>query len=108
MSNAKPGQVPKRWVVKLGTGILSDPRGQVDVAQIQQIAAQVIELRKQGHEVLLVSSGAVGCGMSLLGLTKRPTVMAELQACAALGQPQPSVLPRMPEPNARNAAPSPE
>ena len=38
--------------------------------------------------VLLVSSGAVGCGMSLLSLKKRPTVMAELQACAALGQPR--------------------
>ncbi len=88
MSKSKLGPVSKRWVIKLGTGILSDPRGQVDVGQIQQLAAQVIELRKQGHEVLLVSSGAVGCGMSLLGLTKRPTVMAELQACAALGQPR--------------------
>ncbi len=88
MSNTKPGPVPKRWVVKLGTGILSDPKGQVDAAQIEQLAAQVVELRRLGHDVLIVSSGAVGCGMSLLGLTKRPTVMAELQACAALGQPR--------------------
>ena len=88
MSKTKLGPVPKRWVVKLGTGILSQPNGQVDVAQIKQLAAQVVALRKQGHEVLLVSSGAVGCGMSLLGLKKRPTVMAELQACAALGQPR--------------------
>jgi glutamate 5-kinase len=75
-------------VVKLGTGILSDARGQVDLAQIGQLAAQLVELRRRGHEVLVVSSGAVGCGMSLLGLTKRPTIMAELQACAALGQPR--------------------
>jgi len=75
-------------VVKLGTGILSDAHGQIDLAQIAQLAAQVVELRRLGHEVLVVSSGAVGCGMSLLGLKKRPTAMAELQACAALGQPR--------------------
>lgn len=88
MSKSKLGPVAKRWVIKLGTGILSDPRGQVDVDQIEQLAAQVVELRRLGHEVLVVSSGAVGCGMSQLGLKKRPTVMAELQACAALGQPR--------------------
>jgi len=88
VSQSKPGPVPKRWVVKLGTGILSDPQGQIDIAQIEQLAAQVVELRKRGHEMLVVSSGAVGCGMSLLGLKKRPTEMAELQACAALGQPR--------------------
>jgi len=82
------GPVPKRWVVKLGTGILSDGNGQVDLGQIEQLAAQVVELRRLGHEVLVVSSGAVGCGMSLLGLKRRPTAMAELQACAALGQPR--------------------
>jgi glutamate 5-kinase len=80
--------VAKRWVIKLGTGILSDPRGGVDLGQIQQLSAQMVELRRRGHQVLVVSSGAVGCGMSLLGLSKRPTVMAELQACAALGQPR--------------------
>ena len=88
MSQSKFGPVPKRWVVKLGTGILSDSQGRIDLAQVEQLAAQVAELRKRGHEMLVVSSGAVGCGMSLLGLTKRPTEMAELQACAALGQPR--------------------
>lgn len=88
MSKSKPGPVPKRWVVKLGTGILSDSQGQVDLAQIGQIAAQVAELRRRGHEMLIVSSGAVGSGMALLGFKKRPTAMAQLQACAALGQPR--------------------
>ena len=88
MSCSKPGPTPKRWVVKLGTGILTDSRGQIDLAQIEQLAAQVSELRKSGHEMLVVSSGAVGCGMAQLGLKKRPTEMAELQACAALGQPR--------------------
>ena len=80
--------MPKRWVVKLGTGILSDSHGRIDLAQIEQLAAQIAGLRRRDHEMLVVSSGAVGCGMSLLGLTKRPTEMAELQACAALGQPR--------------------
>ncbi|HUB66222.1 MAG TPA: glutamate 5-kinase [Candidatus Methylacidiphilales bacterium] len=88
MSKSRLGPVPKRWVVKLGTGILSDPRGRVDLAQIDQLTSQVTELRRLGHQILIVSSGAVGCGMSLLGLGKRPTAMAELQACAALGQPR--------------------
>jgi glutamate 5-kinase len=88
VSQSKTKPTPKRWVIKLGTGILSDPQGRVDLAQIEQLAAQVAELRRRGHEMLVVSSGAVGCGMSLLGLTKRPTAMAELQACAALGQPR--------------------
>ncbi len=88
MSGSKIGPVPKRWVVKLGTGILSDAQGRIDVTQIGQLAAQIVELRRLGHEMLVVSSGAVGCGMSLLGLKRRPTEMAELQACAALGQPR--------------------
>jgi len=88
VSASKLGPVPKRWVVKLGTGILTDSHGQIDIAQIEQLAQQVVELRKRGHEMLVVSSGAVGCGMSLLGLKKRPTEMAEQQACAALGQPR--------------------
>jgi len=79
---------PKRWVIKLGTGILTDKNGQIDVPQIRQLSDQVIELRRRGHQVVLVSSGAVGCGMSLLGLTQRPTAIAELQACAAIGQPR--------------------
>jgi glutamate 5-kinase len=85
---SNPEAVPKRWVVKLGTGILSDSRGRIDLAQIERLTAQVVELRQRGHEVLVVSSGAVGCGMSLLGLAKRPAAVDRLQACAALGQPR--------------------
>ena len=75
-------------MIKLGTGILTDQEGAIDSAQIESLAGQVVELRRRGFQVLLVSSGAVGCGMSLLGLTRRPTAMAGLQACAALGQPR--------------------
>ena len=78
----------QRWVVKLGTGILSTPEGRLDLAQIAQLVKQIAALKRKGHEVILVSSGAIGGGMGLLGLDKRPKVIEELQACAAIGQPQ--------------------
>jgi glutamate 5-kinase len=75
-----------RIVVKLGTGVLTDSRKQPDLAQMQQLVAQVAAQRAAGKEVILVSSGAVGAGMGVLGHEKRPAELAELQACAAIGQ----------------------
>ncbi len=49
-------------------------------------AAQIVELRAAGTEVLVVSSGAIGLGMGALGLEKRPKEIAKKQACAAVGQ----------------------
>jgi glutamate 5-kinase len=81
-----PLKTAVRLVVKLGTGVLTDSRKQPDPAQLEQIVAQVAALRKSGKEVVLVTSGAVGAGMGALGLEKRPSELAELQACAAVGQ----------------------
>lgn len=75
-----------RMVVKLGTGVLTDARKQPDLAQMEQLVSQVALQRQQGRDVVLVSSGAVGAGMGALGHEKRPTELAELQACAAVGQ----------------------
>jgi glutamate 5-kinase len=75
-----------RVVIKLGTGILTDPRKQIHLEQLRQLVRQVAALRKRGREVVLVSSGAVGSGMGGLGIEKRPTSLSELQACAAVGQ----------------------
>jgi glutamate 5-kinase len=75
-----------RIVVKLGTGVLTDSRKQPDPAQLEQLVGQIAEQRKAGKEVVLVSSGAVGAGMGVLGYARRPTELAELQACAAVGQ----------------------
>ncbi|HNQ89622.1 MAG TPA: glutamate 5-kinase [Verrucomicrobiota bacterium] len=75
-----------RVVVKLGTGILTDSRKQPDLAQMQQLVAQVAAQRRAGRELVLVSSGAVGAGMGVLGFDRRPVSLAELQACAAVGQ----------------------
>ena len=75
-----------RIVVKLGTGVLTDSRKQLDPAQMQQLVAQLAAQRQAGREIVLVSSGAVGAGMGALGYEKRPAQLAELQACAAVGQ----------------------
>ncbi len=79
-------QSVSRLVIKLGTGVLTDSRKQPDLAQMQQLVAQVAEQRREGKEVVLVSSGAVGAGMGVLGHSRRPSDIAELQACAAVGQ----------------------
>ena len=75
-----------RIVVKLGTGVLTNSRKQLDLAQVEQLVAQIAAQRNAGKEMVLVTSGAVGAGMGALGCEKRPTELAELQACAAVGQ----------------------
>jgi glutamate 5-kinase len=75
-----------RVVVKFGTGVLTDSRKQPDPAQLEQLVAQIARQRSAGREIVVVTSGAVGAGMGALGLEKRPVELAELQACAAVGQ----------------------
>ncbi len=75
-----------RVVVKLGTGILTDGRKRPDQVQFAQLVAQISGLRADGRQVVLVSSGAVGAGMGALGFHTRPRDLADLQACAAVGQ----------------------
>jgi glutamate 5-kinase len=65
---------------------LTDSRKHIDLAQMQQLVAQIAAQAKAGKEIVLVSSGAVGAGMGALGYDKRPGELAELQACAAVGQ----------------------
>jgi glutamate 5-kinase len=77
-----------RLVVKLGTGVLTDRRKQIDPAQLGQLVSQIATQRAASKEVVLVSSGAIGAGMGILGYEKRPTELSELQACAAVGQPR--------------------
>lgn len=76
----------ERIVVKLGTGVLTDAKKQPDLAQMKQLVAQVAGLRRAGKEVVIVTSGAVGSGMGVLGFDKRPKELAAQQACAAVGQ----------------------
>ena len=77
-----------RMVVKFGTGILTSRSKQIDPGQIEQLVAQVAAQRQAGREIIVVSSGAVGAGMGVLAMDKRPTDLSDLQACAAVGQSQ--------------------
>src|SRR5262245_50456592 len=73
-------------VVKLGTQLLTDGNGQLNAALFAAVAQQVAALRARGVLVTLVSSGAVGAGVAEMGLGRRPTDLARLQAVAAIGQ----------------------
>lgn len=73
-------------VIKLGTQLLSNKNRQLDIPFVNSMAAQIAALRERRIQVTLVSSGAVGAGMAELGLTKRPTDLAKLQAVASIGQ----------------------
>jgi glutamate 5-kinase len=73
-------------VVKLGTQLLSDRNLKLDAAFLGKIAQQVAALREKGITVTIVSSGAIGAGLGILKLNKRPTDLAKLQAVAAVGQ----------------------
>ena len=73
-------------VVKLGTQVLSDAAHRLDPAFLANIARQVAELHARGVRVTIVSSGAAGAGLAELGLAKRPSDLAQLQAVAAVGQ----------------------
>jgi len=76
----------RRWVVKVGSSLLTAKGRGLDRKAIGEWAAQIAALRKAGREVVLVSSGAVAEGMARLGLRQRPAVLNELQAAAAVGQ----------------------
>jgi glutamate 5-kinase len=79
-------QVSRRIVVKLGTGVLTSGVGQLNEPRIASVAAQIAALRREGTEVIIVSSGAIGLGLGALKLSRRPKETARKQACAAVGQ----------------------
>jgi len=73
-------------VVKVGTRVLTGADGLLDQARVAMLAEQLHEVMVAGRQVALVSSGAVGAGMGRMGMTRRPTDLAHLQAVAAIGQ----------------------
>jgi glutamate 5-kinase len=81
-----PLEKARRIVVKIGTGVLTSGIGKLDTQRIAALCSQVAALRARGIEVVLVSSGSIGLGMGKLGLDQRPEELAQLQACAAIGQ----------------------
>lgn len=76
----------RRLVVKVGSQLLTNARGEPDTRALRRIAHQLADLVKQGCEVTLVSSGAVAFGRKNLAITDRPKDLSVLQAVAAVGQ----------------------
>ena len=73
-------------VVKLGSSIVADDAGEPRVDVLAALCDEVAERHKAGEEVVIVTSGAIACGMRLMDLPMRPTAMEELQAASAVGQ----------------------
>ena len=76
----------QRWIIKIGSSLLTNDGQGLAVDAIDAWVEQIAALRQAGREVLLVSSGAVAEGLSRLGWTQRPHALHELQAAAAIGQ----------------------
>jgi glutamate 5-kinase len=73
-------------VVKVGTTLISSPAEFLDRAKMRPIVEDLAYLRKHGVKIILVSSGAIGAGMAVLGLKRRPRLLPQKQAAAAIGQ----------------------
>ena len=72
--------------VKVGTRVVTRDDGGVALGRLGRLAEQIQGLRREGREVLLITSGAIGLGAERLGFSKRPTGVIDRQACAAAGQ----------------------
>lgn len=76
----------KRIVVKVGTSTLTHKTGKTNIARMAKLVSVLSDLKNEGHQVVLVSSGAVGIGASKIGFVKKPETTQGLQAAAAVGQ----------------------
>lgn len=75
-----------RIVVKIGTSTLTHPSGHLDIRHVETLCKVLSDIKNAGHELVLVSSGAIGMGVGKLNLRERPADMATKQAAAAVGQ----------------------
>ena len=75
-----------RIVVKIGTSTLAHSTGHLNIRRVEQLCKVMSDIRNEGHEIILVSSGAIGMGVGKLGLRQRPQDIPTKQASAAVGQ----------------------
>ena len=75
-----------RIVVKVGTSTLAHQTGLLNIRRVEQLCAVMSDLKNAGHQLILVSSGAIGMGVGKLSLPGRPTDIPTKQAAAAVGQ----------------------
>lgn len=76
----------KRIVIKVGTSTLTHKTGRLNIRRMERFVKVLADLQNSGKEIVLVSSGAIGLGMSKMGLPERPKDTPMKQACAAVGQ----------------------
>ena len=76
----------KRIVIKIGTNVLADKKGAINYKIMKNLVEDIIKIKKKSIEILIVTSGAIGAGMSELGIEKRPSDVKMQQTCAAVGQ----------------------
>ena len=76
----------QKIVIKVGTRLLTYETGKLNLNIIEKLAREIADLKNQGKDVVLVSSGAVGGGIGRLGLKRKPVSIQEKQAVAAIGQ----------------------
>ena len=75
-----------RIVVKIGTSNITYPTGRLNIRRVEILVKTLADLQNAGHEIILVSSGAIGLGMAKLGLMNKPKDTPTKQACASIGQ----------------------
>ena len=75
-----------RIVVKIGTSTLAHSTGHLNIRRVEELCKVMSDIKNAGHEVILVSSGAIGMGVGKLGLRERPADIPTKQAAAAVGQ----------------------
>lgn len=75
-----------RVVIKIGTSTLAHNTGHLNIRRVEELCKIFSDIKNAGHEVILVSSGAIGMGVGKLGLANRPTDIPTKQAAAAVGQ----------------------
>lgn len=75
-----------RIIVKLGTSTLTHSTGHLNIRRVEQLCKVLSDIKNSGHELILVSSGAIGMGVGKLGMRQRPTDIPSKQAAAAVGQ----------------------
>ncbi len=76
----------QRWVVKVGSSLVTNDGEGLNRSLITKWSEQIVELRAQNIEIVLVSSGSVAAGMRSLGWEKRPSALHQVQVAAAVGQ----------------------
>ena len=84
--NHMPKPLYRKVVVKVGTNVITNDKGELDLNILDQLVSQIAELRRLGVEVLLVSSGAVGAGLSLVRLPSELSPIASRQVLSSTGQ----------------------